>query len=69
LGKEDAKSNRDMVSMPVVTDLTLDECLEMSCLKEDLKIMPLKLKTPISDTSQTISGGQKTRMSLARVLY
>jgi ATP-binding cassette subfamily C (CFTR/MRP) protein 4 len=31
--------------------------------------MPLKLKTPISDTSQTISGGQKTRMSLARALY
>ena len=50
-------------------ELSLDDCLQISCLQDDLKIMPLKLKTPISDTSQTISGGQKTRMSLARSLY
>ena len=50
-------------------DLSLEDCLKISELQEDLKIMPLKLKTPISDTSQTISGGQKTRMSLARALY
>lgn len=50
-------------------ELSLEDCLGISCLEDDLKIMPLKLKTPISDTSQTISGGQKTRMSLARALY
>lgn len=50
-------------------ELSMEDCLKISELQQDLKIMPLKLATPISDTSQTISGGQKTRMSLARALY
>lgn len=63
------KKNLNHQNSAVDTELSLDECLMISCLEDDLKIMPQKLKTPISDTSQTISGGQKTRMSLARALY
>lgn len=70
-GKEDLFGARTApLSQPLDgKELSLDECLAISCLEDDLKVMPQKLNTPISDTSQTISGGQKTRMSLARAIY
>lgn len=64
-----AKNAKSVMIGTKTKELSMEDCLKISELQQDLKIMPLKLATPISDTSQTISGGQKTRMSLARALY
>ncbi|CAD8210438.1 unnamed protein product [Paramecium pentaurelia] len=43
--------------------------IEVTCLQEDILKMQQKDKTVINDRVTTISGGQKTRIALARALY
>ncbi|CAK90134.1 unnamed protein product (macronuclear) [Paramecium tetraurelia] len=43
--------------------------IEVTCLKEDIQKMQQKDQTIINDRVTTISGGQKTRIALARALY
>ena len=43
--------------------------IKSCCLDEDIENMPNKDETIISDRGTTLSGGQKARLCLARVLY
>ena len=43
--------------------------IKCCCLDEDIENMPNKDNTVISDRGTTLSGGQKARLCLARVLY
>eukprot|EP00041_Stephanoeca_diplocostata_P026627 m.720956 g.720956 ORF g.720956 m.720956 type:complete len:1460 (+) comp23010_c0_seq3:362-4741(+) len=46
-----------------------DEVVEASCLDADLAIMPAGSKTEIGEHGVNLSGGQKARVSFARLLY
>ena len=45
------------------------EVLKLVCLEDDISHMPNGDETIISERGNTISGGQKARLALARVLY
>ena len=47
----------------------MNKCLETSMLVHDLKILNEGLETVLGDTSDTVSGGQKARIALARCFY
>lgn len=47
----------------------LSRVLFICCLKTDLMSMPLGLKTIVGERGVSLSGGQRTRISLARTLY
>ncbi|NGM21261.1 ATP-binding cassette domain-containing protein [Roseomonas stagni] len=44
------------------------QALEGAAIAEDVRAMPLGLRTPIADASQVLSGGQVQRLLLARAL-
>jgi ATP-binding cassette subfamily C (CFTR/MRP) protein 2 len=46
-----------------------DEAVHYSCLESDIKSLPDGHSTMVGEKGITISGGQKTRLSLARALY
>ena len=43
--------------------------IKYSCLEEDLKIFPKGDQTVLGDKGVNLSGGQKTRLSIARAMY
>eukprot|EP00924_Labyrinthula_sp_SR-Ha-C_P009620 augustus_masked-scaffold_22-processed-gene-1.38-mRNA-1 protein AED:0.01 eAED:0.01 QI:0/-1/0/1/-1/1/1/0/1128 len=45
------------------------EVVRVSCLEPDLAIFPAGSNTELGERGLTVSGGQKTRVSLARALY
>lgn len=47
----------------------LEDCINMACFDKDLKNMEKGLQTQVGEGGQTISGGQRTRLLLARCLY
>ena len=47
----------------------MHQCLRVSELDQDLKAMNHGLQTILSDTSDSVSGGQKARIALARCFY
>ena len=46
-----------------------DSAIENSCLKDDILNFPKKDETIIGEKGITLSGGQKTRLALARALF
>jgi ABC-type multidrug transport system fused ATPase/permease subunit len=44
------------------------KAIEVSCLNPDLDLLPLRDKTEIGERGVNLSGGQRTRMSLARAM-
>lgn len=46
-----------------------DEALRVSCLKKDLKIFPGGDQTEIGEKGINLSGGQRTRVAIARAVY
>lgn len=48
---------------------TYEKVLECCCLKEDIEKMPGRDETLIEDDGHTVSGGQRARIALARVVY
>jgi ABC-type multidrug transport system fused ATPase/permease subunit len=47
----------------------MDECLKASCLVQDLSSLNNGMDTMLGDTSDTVSGGQRARIALARCFY
>ncbi|KAI8617891.1 P-loop containing nucleoside triphosphate hydrolase protein [Chytriomyces sp. MP71] len=47
----------------------LKEAIKCTSLESDLAIMPAGIKTVLGEKGTSISGGQKTRISLARAVY
>jgi len=45
------------------------EVVKACCLDEDLKQMPNGDQTKLAEMGQNLSGGQKSRISLARAIY
>jgi ATP-binding cassette subfamily C (CFTR/MRP) protein 4 len=45
------------------------DALEFACLGEDLKIMANGDETIVEERATNLSGGQKTRLALARAYY
>ncbi|SFK99235.1 ATP-binding cassette domain-containing protein [Falsiroseomonas stagni] len=50
------------------TEAQIWAALEGAAIAEDVRAMPLGLRTPIADASQVLSGGQVQRLLLARAL-
>lgn len=50
-------------------DHQYDRAITLSCLKDDLMILPGGDKTIVGEKGVTLSGGQKARLALARALY
>ncbi len=57
-----------MISHPELTEAEAWEALEMAALAEDVRNMPMKLHTVLSENGGGISGGQKQRLLIARAL-
>ncbi|KAJ3141923.1 hypothetical protein HK100_005319 [Physocladia obscura] len=47
----------------------LDQAVNVSCLESDLAIMANGIKTILGEKGSSVSGGQKTRIALARAVY
>jgi ABC-type multidrug transport system fused ATPase/permease subunit len=47
----------------------MDEALKTSCLVQDLTTLNNGMDTVLGDTSDTVSGGQRARIALARCFY
>jgi ATP-binding cassette subfamily C (CFTR/MRP) protein 2 len=47
----------------------LQDAIKYACLEDDLKILIKGIDTDIGEKGINLSGGQKTRISLARALY
>lgn len=45
------------------------KAIKYSCLEDDLSLFPLNDMTTLEEGAVNISGGQKTRICLARVIY
>ena len=56
------------VSAPDATEEQIWQALRMAGMEEDVRNMPMKLETMVSDDTGTISGGQKQRILIARAL-
>ncbi|CAD8095252.1 unnamed protein product [Paramecium sonneborni] len=65
---EDSIQNNITFGKVFIEELYL-KVIEVVCLKEDIEKMQQKDQTMINDRVTTISGGQKTRIALARALY
>jgi len=64
----------DSIKRNIVLDLPvdtakLDRALRLSQLAEDIKSMPGGLETSIGENGSAVSGGQRTRIALARIIY
>ncbi len=57
-----------MISHPELTEAEAWKALEMAALAEDVRNMPMKLHTVLSENGGGISGGQKQRLLIARAL-
>ena len=57
-----------LMGRPFIQDLYAD-VIKSCCLEDDISHMPNLDENIISDRGTTLSGGQKARLSLARVLY
>lgn len=57
-----------MISHPELTEAEAWEALEMAALADDVRKMPMKLNTVLSENGGGISGGQKQRLLIARAL-
>ena len=47
----------------------MQDAIKYACLEDDLKILIKGIDTDIGEKGINLSGGQKTRISLARALY
>ncbi|MDO4547170.1 MAG: NHLP bacteriocin export ABC transporter permease/ATPase subunit [Clostridia bacterium] len=56
------------VSAPWITSREAMEAAEMAGIKDDIEKMPMKLRTLISEGGQSISGGQRQRLMIARAI-
>ncbi len=50
-------------------DRKVQACAEMSCMNEEIRLMPMRFETLVGDMGSSLSGGQKQRILLARALY
>ncbi len=57
-----------MIAHPELTEAEAWEALEMAALADDVRKMPMKLNTVLSENGGGISGGQKQRLLIARAL-
>ena len=57
-----------MICHPELTEDEAWEALEMAALADDVRKMPMKLNTVLSENGGGISGGQKQRLLIARAL-
>ena len=57
-----------MIAHPELTEAEAWEALEMAALADDVRKMPMKLNTMLSENGGGISGGQKQRLLIARAL-
>lgn len=57
-----------MIAYPELTEDEAWEALEMAALAEDVRKMPMKLNTVLSEGGGGLSGGQKQRLLIARAL-
>lgn len=57
-----------MIARPALTEEDAWEALEMAALAEDVRRMPMKLNTILSEGGGGLSGGQKQRLLIARAL-
>ncbi|MDO4252704.1 MAG: ATP-binding cassette domain-containing protein [Rothia sp. (in: high G+C Gram-positive bacteria)] len=49
-------------------DVDIWEALNLVCLADEIKKMPLQLSTPVGEMGLTLSGGQRQRVALARAI-
>lgn len=52
-----------------IDEKRLEDAIEYSCLKDDLKIMEKGVETVLGDRGVNLSGGQKMRLAIARAFY